>query len=232
MKKIACVLLVLVMLLTVPVTAFAADTDTLTAPGQKSDHDVFGSYSESDPNVYVAKPDKSGNFTVDNNKDIIVVDPVGDRSDHKLVVRFFNPSNEEALSWIADCVDGIHDDILPFEIFYKDANGNRVELEKGDKVSVTVDSTDVVLKSVAPDGTVIDVPFTINGGVITFEAPGGKFCYYALAAKSGAVAPPPTNPDTGILFDEVSWFAIMMMCASALGVLLLVRKRALDLEIM
>ncbi|MBQ6706518.1 MAG: hypothetical protein IJN07_03290 [Clostridia bacterium] len=231
MKKIVCGLLVFVMLLTVPVTAFAA-TDTLTAPGQSSDHDVFGSYNETDPNVHVAKPDKGGNFTVDNGKDIIVVDPVGDRSNYKLVVRFFNPANEEAISWIADCVDGIHDDILPFEVFYKDAKGNRVELEKGDKVSVTVDSTDVVLKSVAPDGTVIDVPFTINGGVITFEAPGGKFCYYALAAKSGAVAPPPTNPDTGILFDEVSWFGMMLLCASALGILLLIRKRQLDLDAM
>ena len=101
-----------------------------------------------------------------------------------------------------------------------------------DIVIVTVDSTDVVLKSVAPDGTVIDVPFTINGGVITFEAPGGKFCYYALAAKSGAVAPPPTNPDTGILFDEVSWFGMMLLCASALGILLLIRKRQLDLDAM
>lgn len=231
MKKIVCGLLVLVMLLAFSVTSFAA-TDTLTNPGDQSEHDVFGSYDESDPNVHTVKPDKNGNFIVDNDKDIVVVDPVSDRADYKLVVRFFSPSNEEAISWIADCVDGIHDDILPFEVFYKDSKGNRVELEKGDKVSVTVDSTDVVLKSVAPDGTVIDVPFSINGGVLTFEAPGGKFCYYALAAKAGAVAPPPSNPDTGILFDEVSWFAILMMSASALGVLLLVRKRQLDLDMM
>lgn len=229
MKKIVCGLLVLVMLLTVPVTAFAA-TDTLTAPGQDSSVPAFGTYSETDPNVYTVKPDASGNFTVDNGQDIIIVDPVSDRSGYKLVIRFFNPSNEEAISWIADCVDGIHDDILPFEAFYKDKDGNRVELEKGDKVSITVDSTDVVLKSVAPDGTVIDLPFTINGGVLTFEAPGGKFCYYALAAKSGAGTG--TNPDTGILFDEVSWFAILTLCASALGVLLLIRKRSLDMDVM
>lgn len=228
MKKVVSIVLVLAMLIGGATICSAAATVT-EIPGSVP-VDVDGVYSPEDPNVFYSNSDKEGNFVVERGeKTKINVDPVSDRKDQKLVVRFFIPGDQNAIDWLDETVDGLNKEISPFEIFYMDAKGNRVELEKGDKISLSVESTDVIIKSVAPDGSVVELPFTVNGNVITFEAPGGKFCYYAVALKSGT---PGTNPDTGILFDEVSWFAILMMSASALGVLLLVRKRALDLDLM
>jgi hypothetical protein len=231
MKRLITVILMIALVVALPLTAFA-DVDTLDPNAKKSSSsNVNGTFESTDPDVYTVKPDDKGNFKVDNGKDTITVDPVSDRSKYKVVVRFFSPTDEEALDWIAGAVDGLHEDILPFEIYYLDQNGNRVELEKGDVVTVApVNATDIVLKSVAPDGRVVDVPFTVKDGVLTFKAPGGKFCYYALSGK--APLNPAPSPDTGVAFDDVFWFAIMGISGSALGMLLLLRKRQMDLEVM
>lgn len=232
MKRFLTILLVITLIVATPATAFAATVDNLDPNAKKtSDSDVNGTYEATDPDVYTVAPDKNGNFKVDNGKDIITVDPVGDRSKYKLVVRFFSPTDEEALDWIAGAIDGLHEEILPFEVYYLDPSGKRVELEKGDIVTVApINATDIILKSVAPDGRVIDIEFTVKDGVLTFKAPGGKFCYYALSAKG--LNQKPTNPDTGLDFNEVTWISLMVLSASALGILLLIRKRRMDLEMM
>jgi hypothetical protein len=236
MKRIICILLVAVLAVSAPLLLLAAKKDTLTNNGSSSS-DAYATHIGGNPNVVTAKPDKNGNFAAQKDGETVAVDPVGDHSKHKLVVRFFNPADKDAIKWMDETTGGLSDGFMPFEAFYLDKKGNRVELEKGDKITINLTSTDVLIKCVAPDGSVVDLPFTVDGNKITFEAPGGKFCYYAVVTKvptqpsaPGGTVTEPTNPDTGILFDEVSWMAIMGLSGSALAILLLIRKRQLDLE--
>ena len=230
MKRIVCVLLVAVLALSVPLLMLGAKKDTLTNNGSSSS-DAYATYIEQNPNAVVAKPNKDGNFTIVKDDETIVVRPAGDRKNQKLVVRFFNPADKEAIQWMDETTGGLSDGFLPFEAFYLDKNGNRLEMEKGDKITIELPSTDILIKCVAPDGSVVEVPFTVSGNKVTFEAPGGKFRYYAVVTKVPSTPAEPSNPDTGILFDEVSWSAIMVLSGSALGLLLLMRKRRLDLEL-
>lgn len=226
MKRIVCLLLVVVLALCMPAMLGVTKKDTLIDPGESS-AGAYATFIDNNPDAIAIKPNGDGIFVAEKNGEKVIVDPVGNHKNQQLVVRFFNPADKEAIQWMDETTGGLSDGFLPFEAFYLNKKGERAELEKGDKITINLTVTDILIKCVAPDGSVVDVPFTVDGNNVTFEAPGGKFCYYAVVTKS---ATPGTNPDTGILFDEVSWFAIMSLSASALGILLLIRKRALDLE--
>lgn len=101
------------------------------------------------------------------------------------------PSAETAAwSWFADCIGGGAAILSIFDIYFEDADGNRIN---ADGVNISISSVDgeTIVFSVSTSGNVVEVDSTITNGSIAFKANGSH--YYVLAKKTETDPTPGNN---------------------------------------
>lgn len=160
---------------------------------------------------------------------------------------------QEAWNWFRACLGDAANPLAVFDIYFEDADGNRINAN-GVSVSITYNSETEKVYSVATNGSAVALDAAISEGTVAFTANGSH--YYVLAKTVAASAEPEkevisskpeggsveisddhpkagdtvsvfNNPQTGDGNDPLLW--IGMMLASLIAVFWIVmsmRKRS------
>lgn len=161
-------------------------------------------------------PVENGTAVVTTDDGVVVTATQAPDGAVRLVVFQVPESEKEAWEWIRDCLGEDRTPVHGFEIYFEDADGNRIAAD-GPEITIECthcDGTPSVC-SLAADGTVRDLTDTADGSTVTFTTDGSG--YYVLAGESGS-----EEPDTG---DDILIWQSMLFGSMLLLLLLTARKR-------
>ena len=175
MRRILCFLLMVALMFSITLPCYAAEIskedDTVTG-------DVYARYVSSVEWDDVPVEDGNAEATTDNGYTVSVTGI----PDNAVVLRVVPiPSAETAAwSWFADCIGGGAKILSILDIYFEDADGNRINAE-GVNISILSVDGETIVFSVTTSGNVVEVDSTITNGSIAFTANGSH--YYVLAKK-------------------------------------------------
>ncbi|MDO4333942.1 MAG: hypothetical protein Q4C58_14840 [Eubacteriales bacterium] len=151
-------------------TYIAGETDYFTAPVKNGESEL----SLPDGTVIAAGSIPEDGLT-------LVVYPVTDR-------------DKDAWKWFSACMEGKGRNIVPYEIYFLNKDGDRL-LADGVTVSILLPESmeTPAAFSLGRDGKVTELASEIVNGKIVFQADGR---YYYVLAERTASAPAPDGPDT------------------------------------
>ncbi|MCD8120593.1 MAG: hypothetical protein LUE29_14150 [Lachnospiraceae bacterium] len=185
MNKICtmAVMLICIMVLSCLSVAASAGETNLAETGDQ-DVDVYAKTIYNWPeNCYTAE-EKDGCYTVETaDGTIITVTPGESDASLRLVVYQIVSDDSEAYTWIMDCTDGIGDERWPYEIYFIDESGNRVEIGNA-SVSITLSDGcgEYFAYQVKSDGTVSRMSSSMGDGAINFTVSTNGF--YVLVSST------------------------------------------------
>ncbi len=119
----------------------------------------------------------------------------------KLVVVPIPKSEKETYLWFAECLKGKGTPIAAYDIYFLNAEGERISAE-GAIVAVSSPDSDgeIALFSLTSNGKISDLDFKIKNGNVIFVADNGKYFVFA-EKKNSDVTEPKTddadNPEAG-----------------------------------
>lgn len=174
MKRLFAALLALILILSLSITAFAAEDDVQIHVYAKATRDVDGEYISKIKNG-------SATLTIENGTTIHIT---GADAHIKYVVIIPIPDDDtQAQSWITDCTAEIGVPIQSYCIYLVDSEGNR-ENANGVTVSIScMDSfTSLVVCTLATNGNCSVMDSSMENDDITFVTNGSL--YYILAEGS------------------------------------------------
>lgn len=150
-------------------TYIAGETDYFTAPVENGESQI-------------SLPDKTV-ITVDGIPEeglTLVVYPVTDR-------------DKDAWKWFSACMEGKGSNIVPYEIYFLNKDGDRLQAD-GVTVSILLPESmeTPAAFSLGRDGKVTELASEIVNGKIVFRTDGRY--YYVLAERTGAVTPDTPDP--------------------------------------
>lgn len=253
-RRIGAILLCI--MLALGLTAHADNSGTITQlPGDVPINVQAIFVPAEEPNFY-EEPMENGAYLVEAEEGNVALIPAEPNADYTLAVRFFTKEHTDALGWFDANIDGFTtEDSMPFEIYYIDnATGQRVELSEEDEVRIKVAAEDLKVYRLTSDGKVQEITNAkTEGGYLTFK-PGGSKCFFALAKQVEEPTPEPKpeeptpepkpeeptpepeqkpeqkpesdNKDTGDHFDLILWISVMVASASAIAILMILRKKS------
>ena len=187
MRRILSFLLTIALMFSIILPCYAAEIseedDTVTG-------DVYARYVSVVQWDDVPVVDGNAEATTDNGYTVMVTDI----PDNAVVLRVVPiPSAETAAwSWFADCVGSGVTILSIFDIYFEDADGNRIN---ADGVSISISGVDgeTIVFSVSTSGNAVEVDSEITNGSIAFTANGSH--YYVLTNKT-ETDPTPGNDVT------------------------------------
>ncbi|MGN1442211.1 MAG: ParB N-terminal domain-containing protein, partial [Acutalibacteraceae bacterium] len=151
MKKFIIVAISFILILSFSIPCFATTHGNMH---EYENHAVYGQYCySSDPNVNVSTL-TNGKYIIETASGLIVtVVPENPNSELLLVVRTI-PKTDEAYSWFEKCFQSFDGNIIPLDIYYVDADGNRINIY--DDILIEINSNDKVNKvfTLSTDGVV------------------------------------------------------------------------------
>lgn len=151
---------------------------TFAAEGNSFSVDVYARYIQ-DAQSTVSVPVKNGLAGTDVG---ISVSGASEK-EKRLVVLFVTQNGKEAWAWLSDCLSGIGTLIQAFDIYFLDADGNRLNV---DGVTVAIacpeNAEDLIVCAITADGTVVELESVIRDGKVVFTANGSH--YYALVRSA------------------------------------------------
>lgn len=176
MRRILCFLLMVALMLSITLPCYAAEIseedDTVTG-------DVYARYVSSVEWDDVPVEDGNAEATTDNGYTVSVTGI----PDNAVVLRVVPiPSAETAAwSWFADCIGDDATILSIFDIYFEDADGNRIN---ADGVNISISSVDgeTIVFFVTTSGNAVEVDSAITNGSIAFTANGSH--YYVLTKKA------------------------------------------------
>lgn len=185
MRRILSFLLAIALLFSITLPCYAAEIseedDAITG-------DVYARYVSVVEWDDVPVVDGNAEATTDNGYTVFVTGI----PDNAVVLRVVPiPSAETAAwSWFADCIGGGAAILNIFDIYFEDADGNRIN---ADGVNISISSVDgeTIVFSVSTSGNAVEVDSTITNGSIAFTANGSH--YYVLAKKTETDPTPGNN---------------------------------------
>lgn len=187
MRRILSFLLAIALLFSITLPCYSAEIseedDTVTG-------DVYARYVSAVEWDDVPVVDGNAEVTTANGYTV----SVSGIPDNAVVLRVVSiPSAETAAwSWFADCIGGGATILSIFDIYFEDADGNRIN---ADGVNISISSVDgeTMVFSVSTSGNAVEVASAITNGSIAFTANGSH--YYVLAKKT-ETDPTPGNDVT------------------------------------
>ena len=167
MRKLISLSLAVVLLLSCTVTAFAVEDDPVEiGVYAKTECSIEGEYTAPIENGSASVTTPDGTVSVTNTPTDAVT----------LVVI---PMEDEALTWIAGCVED--NAVAAYDIHFRDAQGNRINAN-GAKVSIAVSGTKLSVSSVTTSGADQTLTSEVAGGEVSFTTDGSH--YYVIAGKT------------------------------------------------
>ena len=207
MRKTIALFLSLFLLLSQSVTAFAAE--------EEKQADVYAKAVRTTVGVYPSEiDDDTAEVTTEDDITITVTDiPEGAV---RLMVVPVPKTEREAWVWITACMEDTGTPIHTFDIYFEDADGNRIN---ADGAVVTIDcphcSGTPKVCSLTTGGTVRILNDSAQGASVTFTTDGST--YYVIADKAPADHPGDSDiPQTGDNSNIVLWSGILVMSLMAL----------------
>lgn len=187
MRRILSFLLSIALLFSITLPCYAAELsgedDTVTG-------NVYARYVSAVEWNDVPVADGNATATTDNGYTVSVTGI----PDNAAVLRVVPiPSAEtEAWSWFADCIGSGATILSIFDVYFEDADGNRINAD-GVTISITSVDGETIVFSVSTNGNAVELDSAISNDSIAFTANGSH--YYVLAKKT-EIDPTPGNDVT------------------------------------
>lgn len=232
MKKLISILLTTLVLLSCPVTAFAAET-TVNQESEQVDIGVYAKYEQKE--VWDSVPtDDNGNAkaTLPDGTEV-TVSGITDKS-WRLVVEPVTATEKAAFDWMTGCVSGKAKNCSAFYVFFLGADGKE---HPASGVTVTLKLPSKLAAPVAysldKSSAATKLDSTSSDGLLTFKANGSP--YYILGEKvSGGDSTKPgtdptkpgtDSPKTGDDTNLVLWIVVLIVSAAGMIVLIVFFKK-------
>jgi len=201
MKRILSSIVVLLIFLSCSVNCYAAEyEETYTG-------DVYGKYNYysnkgiytaiSNDGIYEVITDNGVQIRVNNSKD-----------DLTLVVHQIPQDEKECYDWLESCVPQDVISFTPYDIYYIDATGKRVELSSNTKITISKSHSNETVLWLSCDGTTTNLANTVNNDMLTFKTKsiGG---YYLSCENISETQSPQTGDVSNIHF----WTLLLIISA-------------------
>ena len=171
MRRLLAALLAVVLVCSMSFPAFAAE--------ETKEIDVTVRYISTVDGAYVAEV-KNGAASI--NADGVTVSVTGAPSNAKTLVVIPIPSSvSEAYEWFSECLEKIGKPLAAYEVYFLDANGNRISAD-GAAISIAVSGNkDLTVCSLTTGGDYKDLSAEMGNGSAVFTANGGD--YFILTEK-------------------------------------------------
>lgn len=212
MKKTFIFLLTLVIISACNVFIFAGSStiESTEATYNSVGIDVYGRYVDSPDIVYTPVSEEGeSELTLPDGKRFKVTNAPEDAVTF-VIMPVDKSKEQEAFAWFEDSLEDLGINLIPFDIYFADENGDRID-PSGTKITTTLPDShnDPIIISLSPDGKTDKLDFVrVSLNEISFEM--GESPYYIIANK------PPKVPQTGDItwiYFFISLFALVMTCA-------------------
>ncbi len=220
MKVIASIFLSILLLLSCTVTSFAQEYDSVN---NSAEINVSAKYSYyTNDNIYTAE-DNNGLYSLELGNGLKVYVNSPNQKSAILVVHLINENDTEAYKWFIDNLDSESGKIFPFDIYFRDVSGNRIELDKSAEIKITFAETSKKYKAVtlSSNGKLDDLKFTLNNNNITFKAvPHNYYIVIENVIDSDiGTTSPPTGDNSNIKLY------VCLLIVSMLGIVLVSKRK-------
>lgn len=181
MKKIVMLLLVAAISFGVALPCYAAEYGEIVTT------DVYAKYIRATNQNAVPVENMSASITTENGYFINITGVPANAVYLKIVP--IPASEQEAWNWFKACLGDEKKPLIIFNIYFEDADGNRINAS-GVKISISSVGDETTVFSVTTSGTTVELNCNIADSSISFTANGSH--YYALTQKITS-APVPDN---------------------------------------
>ncbi len=232
MKKLSCIVAVLILLSLFTVNCFA---DEVVYTESK---DVYGTFipasiidAEFPDNVFVGKED--GDYydvITDKNVNVSIINPY-DEGIAGFAVMPITDKESDTYKFIAGKLPEDTATAAPFYMFYIGADGKAIDLYDGTLVNISGLESQYVV-GVSPNGKITTPTYTYEDGTISFRADGSK--YYVLCERK-VVTPAPTPtpeqkpesvvPNTGDNQNINVWFMTLTISAALIALVTVIKRK-------
>lgn len=199
MKRILSSIVVLLIFFSCSINCYAAEyKETRTG-------DVYGKYNfYSNEGIYTAiSSDGSYEVTTDNGVHIKVN---CSRTELTLVVHQISKLEKECYDWFESCFSQDVASFIPYDIFFLDSSGERVELAPDMEMAISKSQADESVLWLSYDGTTTTLTYTVNNDELVFKTTniGG---YYLLYENMSEAQSPQTGDTSNIHF----WILLLII---------------------
>lgn len=206
MKKMIVFLLIAVMALAAPVSAYVAEASL--NPGGQKDIDVYAKYTLSLPeNMYLSQiTGGRAVFTAASGASVILTFAGNNYDSYNVYLIELTEADKAAYSWLSGIIGG---DFTAYCVVFKDEDGNTVKIEDTFTVTVTKPQGygDVTVYTVNAAGNKNIASVTVQDGKLVFGLSGSN--YFAIADKSDSgVDKPGDSPKTGDNSNPIFWLLL------------------------
>lgn len=226
MKKLSCIVIVLILLSLFTVNCFAEE------PIKTESQVVSGYYIPGDfPEGVFPGVDDGDNYnvTTDDNVKVSITNPY-DENISGFAVMPVTDEDSDTYKWLSRMLPEGTGTAAPFYMFYVGTDGKAIDLYAGTVVNITGLESQYVV-GVSTDGSVTKPVYTYKDGVITFMADGSK--YYVLCEAAPVVEPevkPEQKPEsvvpnTGDNANVHLWFGALALSAALLTILTVIKRK-------
>ena len=186
MRRLLAMLLAVVLVCSMSFPAFAADENKEQDVTVKYIITVEGEYRAEIKNGTAAAEGVTVTGAPANAKTLVVV-PI--------------PSSvSEAYDWFSDCLEKIGNPLAAYEVYFLDANGNRISAD-GATISIAVSGNkDLTVCSLTTGGDYKDLSAEMGNGSAVFTANGGD--YFILTEKKSTEPKPGGNVTVPVRGDD------------------------------
>lgn len=219
MKKAACILMVLLLTFSLALPCFAS---TFTSIPTTDQGNVYGKYTENIRGVYKAHINDKKASVVLPDGTVIQADDAGKNGLILVVMPIEKENNPDAFQWLENTVGKKDTDIEPYEIYFTDENGDRVDPESSTVVTITSKSlpTSPVVYYLTSSGSSNALNSTSADGKVSFNMVNNG--YYVLAqtvteAKSETLVAPDSDFSAiktgGDSWNAPLWVSLFLLSA-------------------
>lgn len=166
---------------------------------------VYGKFNYySNPGMYTAtSTDGSYEVITDNGVQIKVSSSTTELT---LVVHQISKSEKECHNWFESCVTQDVVNFIPYDIFFLDSSGKRIELSPDIEITISKTQVNESVLWLSYNGTATPLTYTVNGDRLVFKATniGG---YYLLCENMSETQSPQTGDTSNIHF----WILLLIV---------------------
>ena len=190
MKRILSSIVILLLFFSCSINCYAVEyNETRT-------NDVYGKYNYySNEGMYTAVSSGcSYEVTTDNEVHIKVS---YSRTELTLVVHQISKNEKACYDWFESCITQDVVSFIPYDIFFLDSSGDRVELASDIEITVSKSHSNESVLSLSYDGTATPLTHSVNGDTLVFKTTnnGG---YYLLCENKNETQSPQTGDTSNI----------------------------------
>lgn len=210
MKRILSSIVVLLIFFSCSINCYAAEyKETRTG-------DVYGKYNfYSNEGIYTAiSSDGSYEVTTDNEVHIKVS---YSRTELTLVVHQISKNEKACYDWFESCISQDVVSFIPYDIFFLDSSGNRVELASDIEITISKSHSNESVLSLSYDGTATPLTYSVDGDTLVFKTTNNGGYYLLCENKNEA-----QSPQTGDTSNIHLW--IVLLIVSMVMLIIITRK--------